>query len=152
MSKKFPPRINRFLCPQKKEKKRIHVLPQETLQRIAIPVPGLGPKARGRILSEQRQAAFTARLAQLLSASYLCLNSKAWLFGIMYWTICSFCIRSRTDVLIFNKILQEKFGKKWRFLTQTKGNFAEKVYHNIGFWEKTPFFLKISKNRRKLWL
>jgi hypothetical protein len=51
-----------------------------------------------------------------------------------------------TDVMIFKKI-----AEKFTFLTQTNGNFAEKVIIcNIGFLEKRHFFhrklAKIAKN------
>jgi hypothetical protein len=36
------------------------------------------------------------------------------------------------------------------FLTQTKGNFAEKVIATLVFGKNAIFSLKIGKNRRKL--
>jgi hypothetical protein len=42
-------------------------------------------------------------------------------------------------MLWFLKYFRQKFlQKNWRFWLKTKLNF-EKVYHNIGFWEKRQF-------------
>jgi hypothetical protein len=35
--------------------------------------------------------------------------------------------------MIFEKFSQKNSAKKWRFLAQTKGNFAEKVIITFGF-------------------
>jgi hypothetical protein len=41
-------------------------------------------------------------------------------------------------------------AKKSAFLTQTKGNFAEKVIITLFFEKNADFLLEIGKNRRKL--
>jgi hypothetical protein len=38
-----------------------------------------------------------------------------------------------TDVIIFKNISQKNLAKKLAFLTQTKGNFAEKVIITLAF-------------------
>jgi hypothetical protein len=44
-----------------------------------------------------------------------------------------------TDVMILKIFLPKNSAKNWRFWLKPKLNYA-KNYHNIGFWEKTPFF------------
>jgi hypothetical protein len=55
-----------------------------------------------------------------------------------------------TDVMILKIFSQKHLAKKSAFLTQIKGNFAEKVIITL-FLRKTPNVSpKIGKNRRKL--
>jgi hypothetical protein len=42
-------------------------------------------------------------------------------------------VQPGTDVMIFKRFSQKNLAKKSSFFTQTKGNFAEKSDHNIGF-------------------
>jgi hypothetical protein len=44
--------------------------------------------------------------------------------------------------MIFKKFSQKKIAKKFAFLTQTKGNFAEKVIITLVFEKNANFFCR----------
>jgi hypothetical protein len=69
--------------------------------------------------------------------------------GLILCKECSFL--PGTDVMIL-KIFSQKNWRKIAFLTQIKGNFAEKVIISLVFEKNANFFSpKIGKKRRKLW-
>jgi hypothetical protein len=63
----------------------------------------------------------------------------------------AFCFIPGTNVLIFKNIFAEKFSKKWRFLLETKLNYAYLIFIITLVFEKNANFSpKIVENRRKL--